>query len=1478
MAAVSAFHHSTADFVLIVLSNLWSWRFSSKSDGEEGQTSWMIAIRCLESLLLLTKGKGLLNDTSFATPVQQILSKEKVQEAIILSACAVFAGGEPSSDQRLRERTTLLALDLLKEALQLEGFSAEAKVSLLCRKIPPVVLAKLHKRFSRSTSLAGIVASLVESPYHCQRRPTIRPHLRTPLAALSVLNELVCLLEIQRRAQSKAKVTAEKEQGRAQEQEVKRRRLGASSVSYASGMPSLVSVIGDQGILLRNALLALLAPGSGKGEGRATRRAALGFVCSCLQFEPALASLLLGIAMEDLPAGSNPNQSESGSRYGSALLREVVGVVEERSGAFDEAPEVYASAVGLLRVLWNGQELGGMNQFGALVDRLRGSEDFWTTVAHSLLRPTNNKAASSALRKLQHARDWADPRASRDFGSLCANLTDHCFQLTAKTWALQILRCELRTKGPVQGTAFYTLLKEFQRKDCDAQWLNEFQSLEYTPNAIPSLVKAAENAGVNLGAFDKEKPLLLVDSMAGPADDLVELRMRDYGAAYLHHTQALLNLHASGKEEAFRELSSSKLKKAVVVLNLSQSLADAQLSLMRSWKAYMENRCLVYWQDSSPSPPTLMRTFSLAKQPTLSSPLALDVADLAEGIDTRTRGVSLSPSGGSEAQSRHWGETTSFTLLMCLSKQLGRVAGEKRYSKDLHQLRYLVEIAEMFLSMLHFKLFQVASDTTWSLETEPKDRTLLVKRPPAAKLPLKQRSPDLPGAIDFLDCLVSCAESILSAARGGQPVHDTIFEVSLSLFTAMLLLFQDILADGHRWTDELNSLANRAVDLVQVAFHAIPQLESVVALQCAPEALRETLPRLFEVGLVMLDLLLMPITQKLRTKLDHGLLQRLRRTLSAASAEQFSRETALLVWFERQQLGKITIKAASKRSAQTNLVKLLHQNGIRLLSDLPSISDALLADIGVARHSDRARILAAIRADPTLGKGTSQPLLHSGKIPKNLTKSVALTVKDPSSAYESGSLGKDSSKSSRLGMGGDAGRRKSQERNCRLRRLLVLTRISASVEPEDARKAVQSLSQDPLLRAFSAAPPSETMAIGYTLSGARCMVHQVWCAALRLVSTILGRTSKGEEEEEGRGVDAALDFVAIHRGRMIAALKAFREDWAVLSLAALKEAEETVGLLVALAPWTHKWRLRKELFLPVLSEAFQMLSDLVVGADVSRKVKMLEEFAEAAARRQSKHVPKMCIRARAVTLGERQCNQEHAAVNNGGESSPRPKSDEQAAAGGIECQVSVLHVKLEHRILRIIQLVLTLMRSRQLFPGRQQLEFDKYTKQRIPEARWRPAVIPFPLAGKAVNCNLLLAILSYGKQKLRSALAQRRTAPSENSAKVCALLSRKWLDPVAFVIDNALYLFAFSLDLEMHELVRKKHAQESFNKKALASKVSEMSRRLFGGQEKKEPGILDLIERYMEELHDVPFRKVDMQVYKDLVANKIEALATEAQN
>ena len=1373
MESMNRFERRASELALNVLSNLWAWRVEP----------WKPAIRCLQVLI----------DGKREASLAQLLTKEKAQEALMLSVCGALSN--TWRDQRMQERTTLLGLKLLLQMLQQGRLPAEGKIALLCRKLPPAVRRSLN---SPGGCFASVVAGLVEFPQRVGDLPSIEADLETSLVALKVLNELVCLVELQRRVQGTGKGKGVDVDGSG----LKRRKTSA-------GLPSLVAVIGDQGVLLQKAVLALVR--SEEARDRHARRAALQFVCSCLQFEPALGAVLLEMTEGDGRVGKQ-----------SVLLREVVRIVGEDSGVLIKAPDVYASAVGLLRVLWQGQEQGGMNQFGAIVESLRRSERFWTTVAFSLMQGTDNKAASVSLKKMQ-----MEATGARDAGTLVAQLTDHCYRLTAKTLALQILQSELRTKGPVQGTAFYSLLKGFQRNDCDAKWLNEFQSLEYTPTAIPRLVTTAAAAGVDLGAFDKPTPQLL--AQGSQRDALLELRLRDYGLEYLHYSTALFNLHAEPGTE---------LWKAVIVFNLSQSLADAQLSLMRAWKGYMENRCLVYWQDNGSTMATLPRTFSLAKQPTLSSPLALDLAQGEEGV--LDRGVSLSPSGKSDAQtqSQHWGETTSYTLLMCLSKQLGRVAGEKRYSKDLHQLRYLVEISEMFLSMLHFKLFQAASTTktNWRLETEPKDSTLLEKRPANAKLPLKRSSPDLPGALDFLTCLISCAEAILGSSndRDKEP-NDTIFEVSLSLFTSMLLLLQDILEDARPWNPELRALADRAVSLVQLAFRAIPRLEDVVVHQCSVASLRETLPRLFEVGLTMLDLLLVRAQQNVRVKVDTTMLHRLHAALSSAAANQFSQEAALFAWFERQKLGKISVKVSVSVATQSNdnMLNILHRNGVRVLHDLTALTDAALVDMGVVRQSDRTRVFDAIRSEQGL------------QLQKDGEAMLSVAV----------------------------GKAKSHERNCRLRRLLMLTRIFSAVPTVDVRKAVQALSQDPLLRAFTAAP-ADALGCGYTLSGARCMVHQVWCTALVHLSTMLRRKQK---DTDGRDVDAALDFVAIHRTRILGCLKGFRNDWSVISLAALKEAEETVRLMVALAPCTPKWRLRKELFTPVLSEVSRMLSDLVIGADVSRKVKMLEEFAEAATRKHSKHVPKMCIRARAVTIGERKCNQEHASWENSALDSPQPQRNEASAVGGIECDVSVLHVKLEHRILRIIQLALTLMRSRQLFPARHQLEFDKYTKQRIPEPRWRPAVIPFPLLAKTVNCSLLLAILSYAKQKLRSAVAQNRAVRNKPTGDVCSLLSRKWLDPVAFVIDNALYLLAFSLDLEMHELIRKKQGHGNSNAKGVAAKLGEVSRRLLGGQEKKEPGILDLIERYIHELDDVTFRKVDVQVYKDLLSGKIRALAEEAQ-
>jgi hypothetical protein len=248
-----------------------------------------------------------------------------------------------------------------------------------------------------------------------------------------------------------------------------------------------------------------------------------------------------------------------------------------------------------------------------------------------------------------------------------------------------------------------------------------------------------------------------------------------------------------------------------------------------------------------------------------------------------------------------------------------------------------------------------------------------------------------------------------------------------------------------------------------------------------------------------------------------------------------------------------------------------------------------------------------------------------------------------------------------------------------LRMEVTLRTLSAAIAAEPALGGalvrlgvVDVLSKCPLLRAVAGdkAPAAGvdnrdnagTLALrGYTLHGQRCAAHLVWCQALRLAADVLaaerrgagsGATATGSSkssppqqrsakapsesaatQSHGRAVEHALSLLACHRGSVLAALAAFGFQDSVLTLGGLEETEACAALLRELAHHSQRWRLRGELFGPLLQAAWATVQDLVVGTDPSRRAGLLEEFARGFFGT-SRLVPRLCSMTRCVTAAE----------------------------------------------------------------------------------------------------------------------------------------------------------------------------------------------------------------------------------------------------
>ncbi|GBG34618.1 Hypothetical Protein FCC1311_108402 [Hondaea fermentalgiana] len=469
-----------------------------------------------------------------------------------------------------------------------------------------------------------------------------------------------------------------------------------------------------------------------------------------------------------------------------------------------------------------------------------------------------------------------------------------------------------------------------------------------------------------------------------------------------------------------------------------------------------------------------------------------------------------------------------------------------------------------------------------------------------------------------------------------------------------------------------------------------------------------------------------------------------------------------------------------------SVIHLFLDFGITSVSELRTLDHAALQEMGIYKPSDRRRLLDIIdeRSGNThIGESyahSSQASSASGppsRPPMGMESDIPMSSAATSSSWTGAGTKGGSSRGASGGVSGarrpisrKVGFEAAQELKRGLLRLQLILHIfgaaarvdGTGVGPHLARlNILRALATDPLLRGVAGDKPfpasmdnrdnaASITFRGYTVQGERDPAHLVWCQALELAAILLdsNKTSK-----ENRNVEPAFTFVAAHRGAILAALQAYKSADSVLTLGALEESLRVVDLLRAMSSHTQRWRLHGELYAPLLTAAWTMLHELVVGSEGARRSYFLEEFVRTFFT-VSKAVPRLCICTRPVTPLE--VDQDRQPVMESLQrkplaGTPREKTSilrtssiieelreseaetAPSSRGAVISQlddgdISVLHVTIEYRVCSVVQQLLALLRSRQIVKHPRQLQTDEHTLQVLPRRDWGKAMIPFPLA------------------------------------------------------------------------------------------------------------------------------------------------------
>ncbi|CAK8988738.1 Acyl-protein thioesterase 2 (APT-2) (Lysophospholipase 2) (Lysophospholipase II) (LPL-II) (LysoPLA II) (mLyso II) [Durusdinium trenchii] len=526
------------------------------------------------------------------------------------------------------------------------------------------------------------------------------------------------------------------------------------------------------------------------------------------------------------------------------ILKSTMDILSHRRN-FANKPGLYSAALECVGVLW-------YKGYTSTIHRLQEMfPDFWEVLTHPLFQ---------------------DIAAPKQLSGAVSVVADHSLQIYARAWALEIMTIELENNG-VGGT-FLDLMKKLRREDRDRAWLEQYSEMTVKFPSLMSLERQARGSAVtNLAAFrhaESHSFVLCADAF------LLEHRLQRDCAVYIYDTEVLQRVFPDQKG----------LAEAVLDYNCVASLCDAQQLLLRAWKTYMETRCLIMWDDEDP--PGLLGT---PRRTGTGSGVA--TPDNGNPDVRRSRALS-------SVTSKHWGDMTSYTLVVELAKRLRTVDASQL--GELQQQQYVVAVAELFTSMLHFKIFEKVPDAEVNDTVDLLDQLVLLprihfrKRPAAMrgeKLRLSNEDTCAPGTVQLIEWVRSSLAKFLQQSQ-----HSFLRDVVLSLLTALLMLFEVAIEDDNpdEPLKELGVQQEKALHLISAVLETLGQDAQVV-----------------DVSLPLLNLILLHSGKTCDLEFLAGqstfaiLLQAFRRH-SESLANSYGEQRELCRWMEIHGLSDLRVK------------------------------------------------------------------------------------------------------------------------------------------------------------------------------------------------------------------------------------------------------------------------------------------------------------------------------------------------------------------------------------------------------------------------------------------------------------------------------------------------------------------------------------------------------------------------------------------
>ena len=832
----------------------------------------------------------------------------------------------------------------------------------------------------------------------------------------------------------------------------------------------------------------------------------------------------------------------------------------------------------------------------------------------------------------------------------------------------------------LEASGLKSALSKFRSQNCDAAWIKHYQTLTNVSDVCDRLLQSLSAANVDVSPFEQPTIELRGSDALFNSDALRILLHERYGASYVHDISAL--------KEAIDEKNDSIIE-AVARYGALQSLPNAQMMLMKSWKAYMETRCLMYWDKST-------------------SAVSHD-----RGAIMQKRASEASFDGDVDDTSMHWGDRTSRRLIVELLHTIKTVVYSNKdagLALDAVGQQHVLEATEMFVSMLHFRLYERAPGE------------VATRRPMKAvssRMPLvgSGDSDSGPGLIDLLREILLICDGVLS--------REPLPELRLTLFTAVLILLQA--------TGNYRDARESARDLQALRLKFLPHILSVLKTLSSGESI-------FKVSLALLDLIVSHSERYVRTyEANDDLLALIAnaqymffnslyahlKTLSDRAAKRFADHRAMCRFLVSNNLHMLqvrlsTVYSEGKQSDEVVLEQLKRSLGYEMLATSGATSDMKeenVAWLKKKRFRDGARADSSTHAPSRAayqGYGLSEILLDHGiasvdelsRMNDDMLKRIGvyraadrrklLAAVVPKKGVKRAKREQQNIVASR-----EQGKKWAAERDEELsnvesilRLLLSVARYAGCVGSTSASKVVSQgivriIVQNNLIKAASRdACDTPVAARGYTIQGGRCGAHRAWCLSLQLVAALL--KAQGAEQ---RIVDQTLDFMAAFRGMLISGLT--HVDKNPTTLASMEEATQISSLLRELSAHAQRWRLRPSLFEPFIELASRLMHGLIMGGDKGRKIPMLEEFAYLCkSKRAAKGVPRLCIQVRPVAMSELTDNAKEATMTTLDViASPKAVSGTESAPSGASV-VTKFHVKIEMAICGALKHLMCMFCSR----------------------------------------------------------------------------------------------------------------------------------------------------------------------------------------